>query len=296
MSNPRLVIALAVYNGEKYLSQAIESILNQTFSDFKLLIGDNASTDATPVICQKYAQQDSRITYYRHPKNIGASSNHNFLFQPGDAPYFKWAAHDDVLKPDYLEKCIALLDQNPYLAIAHSLSVEIDANGKQLKTYDYELRLNGVLPRTRFWSILWTNYFNEVFGVMRTQLIKNTNLYGSYVGADRNFTAEMVLQGDVGYVDEYLFLRRHHPQAFTAELLDDASRLKWFDPEAKTPTFLTSVVKFQKYFDSIFQLPLPLSEKIACFKLLLDWAMRRGIRLPFTKDNQFQDKLISKHS
>jgi glycosyltransferase involved in cell wall biosynthesis len=296
MSNPRLVIALAVYNGEKYLSQAIESILSQTFTDFKLLIGDNASTDATPVICQKYAQQDDRITYYRHPKNVGASINHNFLFQPGDAPYFKWAAHDDVLKPDYLEKCIALLDQNPNLAIAHSLSIEIDQHGKQLKTYDCEPRLNGILPRTRFWNILSTNYFNEVFGVMRTQLIKNTNLYGSYVGADRNFTAEMILQGDVGYVEEYLFLRRHHPEAFTTELLDDISRLKWFDPEARTPAFLTAYIKFQKYFNSIVQLSLPLSEKIACFKLLFYWAMQRGLKLSFINDKKLQNKLISKHS
>jgi glycosyltransferase involved in cell wall biosynthesis len=291
MSHPRLIIALAVYNGENYLSQAIESILNQTFTDFHLMIGDNASTDGTAEICQNYARQDSRIAYQRHSNNIGASANHNFLFQPGDAPYFKWAAHDDILKPDYLEKCIRLLDQNSQLAIAHSLSVEIDENSKQLKTYDCELRLNGVHPHERFRNVLWTNYFNEVFGVMRTKLIQNTNLYGSYVGADRNFTAAMILQGDVGYVEEYLFLRRHHPEAFTAKLLDDYSRLKWFDPQAKTPTFLASYIKFHQYFSSIMTLPLSTSEKLACLKLLLEWAIRRSVNLSISNQN-FRSPII----
>lgn len=293
MSNPRLIIALAVYNGEKYVAQAIESILTQTFTDFRLLIGDNASTDGTSEICQKYAEQDSRITYHRHAENIGASANHNFLFQPGDAPYFKWAAHDDVLKPEYLEKCIELLDRNPSMAIAHSLSVEIDENGKQLKTYDCELRLNGSLPQTRFRNILWTNYFNEVFGVMRNKLIQNTNLYGSYVGADRNFTAEMILQGDVGYVEEYLFLRRHHAEAFTTKLLDDAARLEWFDPQAKTPTFLASYVKFRQYFISITALSLSISEKLACLKLLLEWVIKRSINLSISEQNKLTHKPVS---
>ena len=277
MNNNRLVIALAVYNGENYLSQAIESILAQTFSDFKLLIGDNASNDGTEAICRDYARQDNRIVYHRHPENLGASANHNFLFQPGGAPYFKWAAHDDVLESDYLRQCIQLLDANPQLAIAHSRSLEINSENKQLKTYDCEPRLNGSRPQDRFYSILWANYFNEVFGVMRTEMIAKTNLYGSYVGADRNFTAEMILQGDVGYVEEYLFLRRHHPEAFTAKLQDNASRLQWFDPQAKTPIFLASYIKFQQYFASIIRLPLSLQERLACLKNLLTWAVQRSL-------------------
>jgi glycosyltransferase involved in cell wall biosynthesis len=276
MKNYRLVIALPVYNGEKYVAKAIESILEQTFSDYHLLIGDNASTDSTEEICREYAKKDNRITYHRHRENIGASPNYNFLFQPQDATYFKWAAHDDILQPRYLEKCIQLLDDDPSLAIAHSLSVEIDEEGKQLRTYDCESRLNGFSPQERFKAILWINYFNEVFGVMRTKLLWKTKLYGSYVGADRNFLAEMILLGNVGYLEEYLFCRRHHPEAFTAKLKDDNSRLQWFNPNNNTPAFLASSIKFKEYLSSIYRLVLPASERIVCTKILLEWAILRA--------------------
>ena len=72
-NKPRLSIGLPVYNGEKYLSAAIDSILNQTYTDFELIISDNNSTDKTQAICQSYAQKDNRIKYYRLNENVGAS-------------------------------------------------------------------------------------------------------------------------------------------------------------------------------------------------------------------------------
>ncbi|MBW4465642.1 MAG: glycosyltransferase [Pegethrix bostrychoides GSE-TBD4-15B] len=87
-NSPRLVLGLPVYNGEDYLRVALDSILAQTYTDFHLVIGDNASTDATSAICQEYAARDQRISYHRHQKNLGCGGNHNFVFQPNDATYF----------------------------------------------------------------------------------------------------------------------------------------------------------------------------------------------------------------
>jgi glycosyltransferase involved in cell wall biosynthesis len=72
---PTVSVGLAVYNGENYLSEAIDSILNQTFTDFELIISDNASTDRTAKICQDYASRDPRIRYTCADRNRGAAWN-----------------------------------------------------------------------------------------------------------------------------------------------------------------------------------------------------------------------------
>ena len=76
-TKPCVSIGLPVFNGEKYLEQAIDSILTQTYTDFELIICDNSSTDKTQNICLNYAKKDNRIHYFRNKENIGASKNYN---------------------------------------------------------------------------------------------------------------------------------------------------------------------------------------------------------------------------
>jgi glycosyltransferase involved in cell wall biosynthesis len=105
-SIPPVSIGLPVYNGENYLKAALNSLLSQSYGNFELIIGDNASTDETKYICESYAKQDPRIRYFRHKTNIGAAANYNYLFELAQGDYFKWAAHDDVCSPDYLKSCV----------------------------------------------------------------------------------------------------------------------------------------------------------------------------------------------
>ena len=112
-SSPRLSIGLPVFNGERHLKEAVDSLLSQTFSDFELIICDNASTDRTPEICQAYASKDDRIRYYRNSENIGAVQNWYRTFELSSGAYFAGAAHDDVYHPEFMNKCIAIMDENP---------------------------------------------------------------------------------------------------------------------------------------------------------------------------------------
>jgi len=100
-------IGLPVYNGENYLRDALESVLAQDFEDFELIIADNASTDGTEAICQEYAKRDPRVRYIRHPRNIGAAKNYDYVFHCADGEFFNWLAHDDVLGPSFLSNCLA---------------------------------------------------------------------------------------------------------------------------------------------------------------------------------------------
>ena len=84
--HPRVSIGLPVYNGEVYLSGALDTLLGQTFTDLELIISDNASTDRTPEICRSYAARDHRVRYIRHEVNRGVPWNHNFALGQASSP------------------------------------------------------------------------------------------------------------------------------------------------------------------------------------------------------------------
>ena len=112
------------------MGEAIESILAQTYTDFELLISDNASGDGTEEICREFAAQDSRIRYFRHPQNRGASWNFNQTVEHSIGEYFKWLAHDDTMGPCYLARAVEVLDQDPTLVLCHSKTGIIDSHGE----------------------------------------------------------------------------------------------------------------------------------------------------------------------
>src|ERR1700758_837964 len=107
---PRLTVGLPVYNGENYLAESIEALLGQTYEDFELIISDNASSDGTADICQRYRKQDSRICYIRQKRNIGLNPNHNFVIGQARGEMFKMASHDDLYARDLLKCCVEALD------------------------------------------------------------------------------------------------------------------------------------------------------------------------------------------
>ena len=142
-SLPRLSIGLPVYNGERFLGEALDSLLGQTYEDFELIISDNASTDGTADICLRYAEQDSRIRYVRQPRNIGLIPNHDFVMEEARGELFKCAAYDDLYGRELLERCVEALDADPDAVLAHSWSVMIDESGA------YSVRSGTRSPWTR---------------------------------------------------------------------------------------------------------------------------------------------------
>src|SRR5262245_11232182 len=79
-AKPRVSIGMPVYNADKFLPEALQSLVNQSFADFEIVISDNASTDRTEEICRSYAQRDQRIRYFRNTTNIGVFRNFNQVF------------------------------------------------------------------------------------------------------------------------------------------------------------------------------------------------------------------------
>ena len=100
---PKVSIGLPVFNGERYLREALDSLLGQTFRDFELIVSDNASTDSTAEIVRAYEQSDPRIRYFRQATTIGIGENFLFVLHQSRSEMFMWASHDDVWASNWLE-------------------------------------------------------------------------------------------------------------------------------------------------------------------------------------------------
>jgi len=107
-----VTIGMPVFNGEAYVSQAIDSLLSQSFHDFRLVISDNASSDLTPDICAEYARADSRISFFRQERNRGAVENFKYVLDQSDTELFMWAACDDLWMPNYLGDAVSLISND----------------------------------------------------------------------------------------------------------------------------------------------------------------------------------------
>src|ERR1700677_1578597 len=149
----KVFIGMPAYNGERFIREAIESIRNQTYSDWKLFISDDYSSDATSRICSKFTRIDPRIAYIRHNQNIGMFPNMKFTLDNADSDYFMWAAQDDIREKNFLEICLNHFEQNANLGFVTTGIAEIDSFGKVLVVESEFTKLSGkpgVLAVTRY--------------------------------------------------------------------------------------------------------------------------------------------------
>jgi hypothetical protein len=225
---PTVSIGLPVRNGATFVAEAIESILAQTFADFELVISDNASTDRTPEICRGYAAADRRIRFYRQETNIGAAPNFNLVFHRSSGKYFKWAAHDDLIRPTYLERCVAALEADAEAVLCQPVIEIVDGAGER-EIYDHGAFGTG-LPRQsdRLAARLRARRCTEVFGVIRRDALHGTALIADHVGADRTLLIELALRGRFLTVPEILFVNRDHPERFTRRHRTLHAQAAWY--------------------------------------------------------------------
>ena len=210
-SVPTLTIGMPVYNGAAYIAEAIESILAQTYRDFELIISDNASTDDTAAIARGFAARDPRVRYRRNARNVGLSANNNLLVPLARGRLFKWAPCDDVLRPEYLERCVAVCDADPDVVLVHPDTQFVDGTGAPLDITDPGWHLTSGDPSERLrFAILADHYMNAILGVIRTDALRRTRLLPRYAGGDYRLIAELSLLGTFVMVPERLYVRRVH--------------------------------------------------------------------------------------
>jgi len=267
---PRISIGLAVYNGERYLAQAIDSILAQTYQDFELILSDNASTDATEAICLEYAARDTRIHYYRNSKNIGGANNENQTFRLARGEYFRWAAYDDVLAPEFLSRAVEILDQKPEIVICDCLVVDINEHGESIKISS-QRRKESLKPHERFSDLASDKHdCNASYGLIRSDILRKTKLQQNYTGSDRTLICELSLYGQFFEIQEPLFYKRYHQKN---AYVDMRARMAWFNPALKGKIVLPYWMQFFDYVNVISRVPVSASERIYCYLYMIRWCM-----------------------
>jgi hypothetical protein len=290
---PRVSIGLPVYNGQAYVRAAIESILAQTFTDFELVICDNASTDQTPAICQAFAAADPRIRYHRSETNLGASPNFNRAFQLSRSEYFKWAAADDLIEPEFLHRCVAVLDADGSAVLCHTRPGIIDAEGKvlrfggagQVATLPDGSRLtqSGVMDLRRpldsrdvaarvLLLLTQTQWCFEGFGLIRADALRRTPLHIGVYGSDKVLLMALALQGRFAEIPQPLFLRRYHPGQSSEK--SPRQQAAWMDSRVKLsgPVVPAQIHCFKSYLKLVARAPVGLLDRLRCFAAVLGWA------------------------
>lgn len=275
-SEPLLSIGMPVYNGEHYIAAALGALIDQTFTDFELIVSDNASTDRTMDIVEAFAAADPRIRIHQFDENEGAAINYNKTVELARGRYFKWAAHDDVCAPTFLEKCIDVLEEEPDVVLCGSQSAAIDENGQVKGNYGEEKAFDQYNVIDRFWTAISVPHVCIViFGVMRLDILKKTPMHGEYVGADRNLLAEFSLMGKVRLLSATLFFRRDHAEASISKHQDERERLAWFNPAYRDKKSYPTWKRLKEYSGSINRVALPFLTRVGCYWKLGCWILAR---------------------
>ena len=210
-----LTIGMPTYNSALTIKLTIDSILRQSFKDFKLIISDNFSTDGTREIITQYANTDSRIICLYQDENIGAANNFLLVSRDIKSPYFMWVAGDDVLEEDFVQTCILSLEKTPDCGMAFTSINNIDALGREIRTYP-EMSLFSGPPSIR--SVKRFINSPEVFGkanlfysIYRTKIVnqalKEIGLPSTW-GGDMSFVLYCLLRGGIKISPKILFHKR----------------------------------------------------------------------------------------
>ena len=266
---------MPVRNGAVFLESAIESILCQTFADFELLIFDNASDDTTANIACRYAAEDPRIVCFRQEGNVGAARNYNDALQAARGRYFRWAAHDDVLLPTNLERCLGVLESHPGVVLVYPKTIIIDGDGEMYHCVLDRKDLRQSSPVQRFREINTSGWglCNPVFGLIRTEDLRRTVAIGSYPSSDHVLLAELALMGLVWELDEALFARRLHPGTSVVSNPDSRDLAAWFSgTRSPFPRFRSWRLVWQLSYLSIRVAELSLFQRFGVFLAVIQWA------------------------
>lgn len=205
-------IGLHVRNGSDRIHESLNFLLGQTYKNFELIISDNASTDNTQEICERYARRDSRIRYVRQKVNIGGYGNFDFVRKAARGEYFMLATDDDTWDRKFIEKCLEKFGEIPD-AVAVCVNVAAFKNeiGGEGMIYRSPLSYFSFSPslyqRLKEYVLTRTNvdFISVMFyGLWKTKVINSVSLTDDF-----NFAFKLLFAGRIAHINEFLFFKRY---------------------------------------------------------------------------------------
>jgi glycosyltransferase involved in cell wall biosynthesis len=230
---PLVTIGVPVRNGEQYLAGALDSLLAQTYRNLEILISDNASTDRTYEICQRYLS-DRRVTLWRNEQNIGAHGNFDLTLRRASGKYFMWAAFDDLWSPQFVEALVGELEAHPEAGVAMTATERVLEGAGQFDVVRYrgkddpnrmsylQLALAGAALKS---------YYLCIYGLFRTEILRAAFArFPQLIGGDRLFFIQVALATRLRYVDEVWNVRRIAAKGLQVRYADDPGMEGWANP------------------------------------------------------------------
>ncbi|HLO59729.1 MAG TPA: glycosyltransferase family 2 protein [Bacteroidales bacterium] len=226
-SSPLVSIGVPVYNGEKYLSECLASILAQTYANWECFVINNQSTDRTPEIAEEYSRKDPRLKVVTNPEFVDMTTNFNNTIKPinDSSKYFKVVCADDWLFPEYLEKTVALMEKNPGAGFCSSYRIDgrkVSCQG--LNIMDGSLFNGKDILRLQLMDTIDITG-SETTVLYRMEALKRISTfpviysYSSY-HFDTTLAFELLSMYDVAFVFQVLSFTRRHEETYTSKYVD----------------------------------------------------------------------------
>lgn len=211
---PLVSIGMPVYNGKHFIRRALDSLLAQTYSNFELIVSDNASDDGTWELLQGYAEKEKRIKLYRQEHKIGAFGNFAFVLSKAEGKCFMWAAVDDCWLPEFISALFEELKTHHEAGVAMCAVERRYEDGILMDVVRFDGKKN---PHKRTYygmmkgitsSIKYNLY---IYGLYRMELLRKAiRNYPEVPGGDRLFVCQLALATRFRYVDSILHIRTNH--------------------------------------------------------------------------------------
>ena len=197
---PTVTVGMPIYNGALHLDWALKNLTEQAFSDFVIYISDNASTDETPQIIEKWAARDTRIYYHRQAENIGEVRNFRFVMDQAKSEYFMWHAYDDWLDPTCMQELVTTINSSSGCALACATAHHVKPDGDVIRRRALP-DLSAMSRTTRIRTLLRQPESSWIYGLFRTKRLKKAygilERFGWGWNADVAMLLEFVLNDEI---------------------------------------------------------------------------------------------------
>ena len=276
---PSVSIGMPVFNGETFIRVALDSLLTQTFTDFELIISDNASTDSTEAISRSYAERDARIRYVRQSENMGALKNFQFLLEEAVGEYFMWAAVDDVWDKKWIEVLLPIAKKFDCLAYGRVQTIDeagiYTIHPANNSSFDY----SGSPLRRRLKYFLEAGFLgkaNPVYGIYKRGLMTKrlfSNLASGRLGGDMVFLYKLLKITEIKPNNQVYLFKRVYTESTGVELLKTHKKqrvIKWAERFKRRALTTPMVIYYIRNSDPLEAFLIVLLYPIAALKNMVN--------------------------
>lgn len=250
IGNKKASIILPVYNGEQYISKAIESVLEQTYSNLELIIVNDCSTDKTAEIVSRYAEQDSRIKVINNPVNLKLPNTLNVGFEQATGDYYTWTSDDNLYKENAIERMVYTLNSRPDIDMVYADFTIIDSEGEEISVSPTHWREPD--------KLLFSNMIGACFLYTR-EVAEKVGKYDAnlFLAEDYDYWIRIFRVGKMTHLTENLYYYRQHAESLT-ETKKELIYIQTYRVLEKNFLFLYSLTKNRKdrhmFFNQLFNL------------------------------------------